>query len=244
MRKSCEAGANRRLLGLVAVYCAVMLGCFSGKTLAQQPVTLDFTGACTDCIGNGNLALTIPSFVSGDQTTYSGTAVSVTYSSSILGNLTSAPGDAEVFAGTINTEPTSPTPEFMEIQFGTLSASGAYTPYTFTSCGTSTVYLAGAANQTHDEICGSAADVSNGIATLAYGSWEVDTGVFQVSGSEPAGGGHTVQNDIGTNGLWSIAPAVVAAPEIDPASAMGAVVLLLGSLAVMGGRRRHSMLEL
>jgi hypothetical protein len=223
MWNSSRAGVNRRLLGLVAVCCAVLLGGVSSKAIAQT--TLYFSGACSDCTGTGNLSLTLPSFVGGDQTTFNNAPVEITYSSNLLGNLTSDsyPGAAEVWAGTMSALPTS-TYEFMQLEWTVNNVS-----YDFTSCGNDTVV-----GQTGN-VCGAGG--------LAFGDWQICQGcIFSGQAGKPAGGGHVVQNDMGTDGLWTTtAPTVVAAPEIDAGSAVGALVLLLGSLAVMGGRRTRAM---
>jgi len=79
--------------------------------------------------------------------------------------------------------------------------------------------------------------VALGQAFLAYGNWDIAEGTFSPSRQLPGGVGNKVQ-DYGTNGVWSLtAPAVVTAPEIDATPAVGALMLLLGSLAVMRGRR-------
>jgi hypothetical protein len=80
---------------------------------------------------------------------------------------------------------------------------------------------------------------------MAFGSWEVGIGVFMFNAGLPAGGSHIVTKDLGTAGVWTTtAPAVVAAPEFDAGSTVGAIVLLLGSLAVMDGRRTRPMKDL
>jgi hypothetical protein len=90
-------------------------------------------------------------------------------------------------------------------------------------------------------LCGTAAQVASGQALLAYGDWQIGEGVFSGSSSLPGGVGNKVQ-DYGTNGIWSLtAPSVTAAPEIDASSAVGALMLLLGSLAVLRGRRAVSL---
>jgi hypothetical protein len=84
-------------------------------------------------------------------------------------------------------------------------------------------------------VCGTAAQVATGAADFAYGDWQIQTGIFSVSVGLPGGAGSKVQ-DYGTNGLWSTTAPVTAAPEIDANSAVAALLLLLGSIAVMRGR--------
>ena len=230
MRNSSAAVINRRLFGLAAVCFAALWGSVPSRAIAQT-TTLYFSGTCTDCVGTGNLSLTLPSTTSDGVTTYSNSPVTITYASNILGNLTSDPGGnyAQVWAGAIDgpQPPTTPTAEFMELQWYSDNVS-----YVFVSCGNDTVVA-----QSGGNLCGTGG--------MAFGSWEVGIGAFMYNSGLPAGGSHIVTKDVGTDGLWTTtAPLVVAAPEIDAGSAAGAIVLLLGSLAVMSGRRTRPMRDL
>jgi len=67
------------------------------------------------------------------------------------------------------------------------------------------------------------------------GYWQLGASltISDVANSEFPGGKSGQINDYGTAHSWS----AVAAPEIDPTSAVAALTLLLGSLATLGGRR-------
>jgi hypothetical protein len=225
MLYSRRLGMSNRWLVITAACFAAILGSVSSNAVAQS-TTLYFSGDCTDCVGTGNLALTT-NLSTDPQIT---TPATVAYSSSILGNLTDT--NAELFAGLIDAT-TLPSGQFTEISF-----SANDNLYTFTSCGSSSVIVGASSIQNGNEVCGSAADVANHIATLGYGDWEVSLGIFSTSSGLPGGAGTKVQ-DYGTNGVWStVAPTdVVAAPEIDANSAVAALMLLLGGLAVARGKR-------
>lgn len=216
----------RRWLGLMAVCFAVILGSVSSNAVAQT-TNLYFSGTCTDCTGTGNLALTVSGLAEGNQ---ANTPASVTYSSNLLGNLVSDPSSGQIFAGIVDTT-VLPGALFMEVEFSALNASGQDQFYAFTSCGSSPV--TGASGNL---LCGPTTQAATG--TLGFGDWQIQSGaIFSVSSSLPGGVGNKVQ-DFGTNGVWSLtAPSVTAAPEIDATSAVGALTLLLGSLAVMRARR-------
>ena len=226
MWHSNQAGLDR-WLGLMAVCFAVMLGSASSNAVAQDSTALYFSGTCIDCTGTGNLALTVPGLVEGVQTNV---PASVTYSSNLLGNLVSDPNTGQIFSGIVDTS-VLPGAQFMEIQFDAVDASGQGQIFAFTSCGNTA--LTGASGSL---LCGTAAQVTAGQAFLAYGGWQIQEGTFSPSSSLPGGVGNKVQ-DYGTNGIWSLTgPPAISAPEIDATSAVGALMLLLGSLAVMRGR--------
>jgi hypothetical protein len=228
MLYSSRAGTNHHWLGLMAVCSAVMLGSISSNAVADA-TNLYFSGTCTDCTGTGNLALTDPDLTDGVQL---GSTASVAYSSNLLGNLVGAPNTGQIVDGIVDTT-ALPGAQFMEIQFDAVGASGQDQIFAFVSCGNSPL-----AGQSGTLVCGTAAQVASGQAFLAYGDWQIGEGVFSGSSSLPGGVGNKVQ-DYGTNGVWSLTapPTVITAPEIDAASAVGALILLLGSLAVMRGRR-------
>jgi hypothetical protein len=227
MLYSSRAGVVRRCLGLIVVCFAMMLGSVSSRALADT-TTLYFSGTCTDCTGTGNLALTVPDLAEGVQTNV---PASVAYSSNLLGNLVSDPNTGQIFSGIVDTT-VMPGGQFMEIEFSALNALGQDQIYTFTSCGNTNITA-----QSGESLCGTAAQVAAGQAGLAYGNWEIGQGIFSVTSGLPGGVGSKVQ-DYGTNGVWSLtAPPGVSAPEIDATSAVGSLMLLLGSLAVMRGRR-------
>lgn len=226
MSCSNQAGLNR-WLGLMAVCFALMMGSVSSNAVAQGSATLYFSGTCTDCTGTGNLALTVADLLEGVQPS---TPASVTYSSNLLGNLVSEPNTGQIFSGIVDTT-AMPGAQFMNISFDAVSALGQDQPYAFSSCGNSPVTGTSGAL-----LCGTAAQVASGQAFLAYGDWQIEVGVFSFASSLPGGAGSKVQ-DFGTNGVWSLtAPSVTAAPEIDANSAVGALMLLLGCLAVMRGK--------
>jgi len=75
-------------------------------------------------------------------------------------------------------------------------------------------------------------------ATAALGSYTGN--VFSIQGGAD-GGSFTAFNDLAdTKFSVSVTGTTMAAPEIDPASAMSALTLLLGSLAVLRGRRAQA----
>jgi hypothetical protein len=227
MLNSSRAGVDRHCLGLMAVCLVVMLASVSSKAVADT-TTLNFSGTCTDCTGTGNLALTVPDLVEGVQ---ANTPASIVYSSNLLGNLIGDPNDGQIFSGIVDTT-VLPGAQFMEIQFSAVNASGQDELYAFTSCGNTSIQ-----GQSGGVLCGTAAQVAAGQAFLSYGNWEIAEGIFSPSSQLPGGVGSKVQ-DYGTNGVWSLtAPPVVSAPEIDATSTVGALMMLLGSLAVMRGRR-------
>jgi hypothetical protein len=227
MLYSSRAGVNRRCLGVMAVCLAAILGSVSSNAVADT-TSLYFSGTCTDCTGTGNLALTVPDLVEGVQTN---TPASIAYSSNLLGNLVSDPDTGQIFSGIVDTT-VMPGAQFMEISFNAVNALGQDEGYVFTSCGNTNITA-----QSGETLCGTAAQVASNQAYLTYGSWAISEGIFSATSGLPGGVGSKVQ-DYGTDGVWSLtAPTVIAAPEIDATSAVGALLLLLGSLAVMRGRR-------
>jgi hypothetical protein len=174
--------------------------------------------------------------VAGNQV---GTPASVAYSSNLLGNLVSDPTSGQIFDGIFDST-ALPGPAFMQIQFSAINSSGLDELYAFTSCGNTPI-----TNIAGFPVCGTAAQFAAGDAGLAYGNWAISLGFFETTSNLPGGVGNKIQ-DYGTNGVWSLtaptvwslaAPTVAVTPEIDPSSALGALMLLLGSLAVMWGRR-------
>jgi hypothetical protein len=234
MLYSSRTGMNHRWLGLMAVCSAVMLGSVSSSAVADTTSlnSLYFSGTCTDCTGTGNLALTDPNLTDGVQLS---SVASVAYSSNLLGNLAGVPNNGLVVDGILDTT-AMPGAQFMEVQFDAVDASGQEQIFAFVSCGNSP--LAGTSGTL---LCGTSAQVAGGQAFLAYGNWQIGEGVFSGSSSLPGGVGNKVQ-DYGTSGVWSLtAPSVTAAPEIDASSTVGALLLLLGSIAVLRGRRALSL---
>jgi len=220
---------------LSSLCLAAVLG-FGSSSAIADPTTLYFSGTCTDCTGTGNLTLSVPDLVAGNQV---GTPASVAYSSNLLGNLVSDPTSGQIFDGIFDST-ALPGPAFMQIQFSAINSSGQDELYAFTSCGNTPI-----TNIAGFPVCGTAAQFAAGDAGLAYGNWAISLGFFETTSNLPGGVGNKIQ-DYGTNGVWSLtaptvwslaAPTVAVTPEIDPSSALGALMLLLGSLAVMWGRR-------
>jgi hypothetical protein len=214
---------------------ALMAGLLSPLGAAAQTAsdtTYVFTGTCTDCTGVGVGYLTLQNYTPGTALSYSN-FVSFTYQSNLSSISIGSQG----------------------MQYAVPDSDGDGGTATFNSAAVAgsvlTVGLDGVLGTTSGPSdFDFEADSLNGITTNSVdlqssessGAWQLSTSLAVGVIEEQFPGGKSGQiNDYGAAHTWALAAPtdalVIAAPEIDATSATAALTLLLGSLAVLRGRR-------
>jgi hypothetical protein len=79
---------------------------------------------------------------------------------------------------------------------------------------------------------------SGELAIFTFDAIGAGTSTFTIQNETLLNSGLNVISDLSKTGLVTVKAPTVAAPEIDPASTMAALTLLLGGLAVLRGRRK------
>jgi hypothetical protein len=187
--------------------------------------TYEFTGACSDCTGVGIGYLTLQNYTPGTALSYTD-FVSFTYQSSLSVFSISASGMSyDVSTAEIPIFDSS-TPSVLTVGLsGALGASAGPYDVLFQADSVN----GDLTNQLNFQSCLMACPAGD-----SSGAWQLSAtiSVAEGSGSEFPGGKSGQINDFGTAHTWA-----VAAPEIDAASAAAALTLLIGNLALLGGRR-------
>jgi hypothetical protein len=191
--------------------------------------TYMFTGSCSDCTGTGVGYLTLQNYTPGTALSYSD-FVSFTYTSNLSSfSITSQGMQYSVPNPDGGTETYSDPKAIVSV--GMTGVLGATGPSDFNFLATS--------------VDPAVPNFTNSVSFLSClnscpdgdssGYWQLGASltISDVANSEFPGGKSGQINDYGTAHSWS----AVAAPEIDPTSAVAALTLLLGSLATLGGRR-------
>jgi hypothetical protein len=78
---------------------------------------------------------------------------------------------------------------------------------------------------------------SGELAVFTFDAIAAGNSTFSIQNETLLNSGLNIISDLRKTGLVNVSSQTLAAPEIDPASSMAAMILLLGGLAVMRGRR-------